>query len=614
MADAFLDSLDIQLELFQEYTKFSQANSKSIVNLGNDKLNINTTTAKGLEKAIGIISRFIISAQGKTNGLLYGKFQLEGNSGNPIQNVLDKGIINVFTEIADVDYCNIINWAINQVPGGKTFDPNEPPPRTASNFEKAKYAVQKAAFEVQSFIDKYYAEYGNLNNPNSRNGLSGLVSQLSSAISELVSPDTGINNPELLKAFPELTVVNNYFGNVSGFLNKYSDVRNIPVEDVQKVLGYIDKTRYYAIAIQGLNTPASYINFLDQILDGDVQKQIAKITKLIPLDKFATLIQTITKKANDINTIGQRAIGYVNTGRSIIKILVLLLKIFKIIAKFLNAIPIPEIFNSIGGQNLISDYAVYKINKFVEKTVKRLNQINAVLNLMVIFLTSLVGGIAQIIDRLSVIYLNLSQCTNVNKDVLADLEGTLTNLASTANSIRGFLEAYNNSRARAESRFGIYTIEIVNEELVDENISIRRRFGIARDLNGYIAVQSTPTFASLDTIIINEVKVLLVSRGLVNVDLQSLSSDEILTLLESLRFLGEEDIDISDIQLSNVDLDLLREQNDEIGLQTFVDNLSGGKALRKKVRSAMAKSASKLRSDLSNVDPNNKYSGGVNPI
>lgn len=611
MADVLTGNFDFEIGFFEEYIKFSKANSKSIVNLGNDKLNINTSTAKGLEKAIGVISRFIINAQGKTTGLLYGKFQLDSTSGNPVQRVIDKGIINAFTDIADVDYCNIINWAINQVPGGTVFDPTKEPPRTASRFEKAKYAIQKGAFEVQSYIDKYYAEYGNLNNPSSRAGLSGLLSQLSLAISELASPDTGINNPELLKAFPELTVVNNYFGNVSGFLNKYSDVRNIPVEDVQKILSYIDKTRYYAIAIQGLNTPASYVNFLDEILGGDVQKQIAKITKLIPLDQFARLIQTITKKAADVNTVGQKAIGYVNTGRSIIKILVLLLKIFKIITKFLNTIPIPEMFNFIGGQNLISDYAAYKINKFVEKTVNRLNQINAVLNLMIIFLTTLVGGIAQIIDRLTVIYLNLQQCTNVNKDLLADMENTLRSLSGTANSIRGFLEGYNNSKSQAEKKFGIYTIEIVNEEVVDEGITLRRRFGIARDLNGYVAVQSTPTFASLDLIIINEVKVLLVSKGLVNADLQSLSSDEILTLLESLRFLGNEDIDISDIQLSNADLNLLKEQNDEIGLQTFVDNLAGGKALRKKVRQAMQKSASKLKSDLSNVDPNNKYSTGI---
>lgn len=48
----------------------------SIINLGNDKLNINTTTAKGLEKVIGIIAKFIISAQSSINKIFYGKFKI----------------------------------------------------------------------------------------------------------------------------------------------------------------------------------------------------------------------------------------------------------------------------------------------------------------------------------------------------------------------------------------------------------------------------------------------------------------------------------------------------------------------------------------------------------
>ena len=51
----------------------------SIINLGNDKLNINTTTAKGLEKVIGIIAKFIISAQSSINKIFYGKFKLQND-------------------------------------------------------------------------------------------------------------------------------------------------------------------------------------------------------------------------------------------------------------------------------------------------------------------------------------------------------------------------------------------------------------------------------------------------------------------------------------------------------------------------------------------------------
>ena len=80
------------------------------VNLGNNKLNVNTTTAKGLEKAIGVIARFIIKAQGKTNGILYGQYKLKQDEGTAIQRALDKGVDNLLTNFAGVDFCNLFNY------------------------------------------------------------------------------------------------------------------------------------------------------------------------------------------------------------------------------------------------------------------------------------------------------------------------------------------------------------------------------------------------------------------------------------------------------------------------------------------------------------------------
>ncbi len=173
------------------------------------------------------------------------------------------------------------------------------------------------------------------------------------------------------------------------------------------------------------------------------------------------------------------------------------------------------------------------------------------------------------------------------------------------------MNQYNDQQTKSESQFGKYAIKIVTEQVVDEGINLKRRYGIARDTNGYIVVQSTPTFASLDLIIINEVKALLVSKGLVSSNLSSLSSEDQVTILEAARFLGEDEIGLDNIELSVSDIQTIEEQDSELGISMFINNLPGGRALRKRIRDKMINNASKLGSDLKSTDPGGKFSSGL---
>ena len=82
---------------------------ETLVNLGgNPKLNINTTTAKGLEKAIGVIARFVIRAQSKVNRVIYGSKRKNNPNASKNQNALSKGILFVLRELSKVDFCNFL--------------------------------------------------------------------------------------------------------------------------------------------------------------------------------------------------------------------------------------------------------------------------------------------------------------------------------------------------------------------------------------------------------------------------------------------------------------------------------------------------------------------------
>jgi hypothetical protein len=575
-----------------------------IVNLGSEKLNIDTTTAKGLEKAIGVISKFIISTQGKVAGLLYGKFALGENDANAIKRALDKGLVNVIGDIAKIDICNIINYAINQIPGGKQFDPNVQPP-TSDPVARKKWVLQNTAFKVQKFIDDYYKSYGNSNNPDTKVGLFRLIQNINQELSSTVlSTNSGINDPELLKAFPQLSSSSNFFQDALGFFNRYNDLRQIPNSEVQKIIKLIDNVRFYCILIQGLNSPRELLNFVDTASGGLIQQQIADLTKIIDPARLIPLLNAILTTANNVNSIAKTLLRYINTLSSLIRIAVLLIKVFNTIKAFFIVLPIPSLYGTKGTDIKLNEVYQDKIKELGErKLIKRLSQINVVLDLMSILVSSMLIGMQDIINKLNLIALSLEACNNIDPVLVQDIKNTADALQDSTNKLKDFDRKYNENKQTAERQFGGYQIEIVTEEVIDEGISLKRRFGIARDGSGYIAVQSTPTFASLDLIIINEVKLLLVSKGLVQPAVSGLSTEDTVIVQESLQYLGDTDISLTNIQLSDIDLAKFADQDDALGLNKFLNDLPGGKALRKKVRKSMQESITRLGSDLKETNP-----------
>jgi len=578
-------------------------------NLVNDKLNINTTSAKGLEKAIAAIATFVINAQSKTDGIIYGKYALNEDQGNLITRAFDKGIIYILERISTVDFCNLINYLINQIPGGKAFNPADPIP--SNPIARKKWQLQKLAFDIQKIIDGYFASYSDVNNPESRLGLYNLIQSIRNNFTGLI--DT-LNDPEIREAFPEVSIVSNFITDKLSYFDKYGNVSAIPVEEVQKIISVIEKTRAICATVQALNTPAALLANADFLLGGQIQEEIAKLNREIPVEKIIPVLKNLLKLAKNISSVAQKIVSYINSTRAFIRLFLILLKVFYILRKFLFGIPIPNVYTTSGVTTLLSNINEDVVGaKGIDKLVKRLQQINFVLNLIAIFATSLVSGMQIIIDRLNIILNNLDACSNVEDEIKKEVQDTISSLQSSITPLRNFLDQYNSRSERALRNIGEYNIEIISESLVDEGISISRRYGIARDINGYIVVQSTPTFASLDLIIINEVKFLLYSKGLIKSDIPSLSPNDLAIVLESTKYLEEDEVSLGDLNANLEMVGSIFQENKELGISSFVDNLQGGKALKKRVQKALAKQNQNLSSNLKNADPSNKYSNSINP-
>lgn len=570
------------------------------------------TTATGLEKAIFTAGDGIIKAQFAIDGLFYGKFEYSGD--NKFKNALDKGVINVLNDVSEIDLCQVLNYAINQVPGSKPFDPEVIP---KDPFAYAKYSVQKKAFDVQSKIDGFYSSYVESDSPETKaKGVYEIIKEIKDTFKEIDDPESqsALRDPRLLSAFPQMGPVNSFLEKAFGDFNTYTDYRQIPSKDLQKLITNVDKTRQYAILLQGMNTPANAIAFVDSVFpNANIQELIQKVQKIIDPARLMPLLKNILESLKKVQSVCNVFRTFVSSAQAIVKISILLIKVFKIIVSFLKKLPIPNTFTVLGITNTLSGFCE-NIIKRLEALQDRLSQVNILLSLCVGLFTELSVILYDIVAKLNRMLANLESCSNVDPTIIKDLQDTRDGLKSTADYFTKFVENHNSKKNTDIASFGDYTIKIVTEEVVDDAITLKRRYGVALAVNGTVVVQSTPTFASENLIIINEVKALLSSKGFVKSNLSTaLTISEEAVISESTSFLFDNDISFNDLESLDFDNSLdppnNEDENNGLGLNAFVNKLKGGKKLKQRMRKMMIKNAQALQKDLKAQDPQGKYTG-----
>ena len=570
---------------------------------------VNTTSATGLDKAITYLSKGLFKIEDQIDNIFWGEYSLsdeELKTASLKKKLKDKGIISILDVIVSVDLCNIMNYILQQLPAGKSFNPNDPPP--TDFLGKKKWVLQNTAYIIQTYIDSYYTSYGDANNADSKLGLQSLIKEITDAFGEVLDPnsDSGLNDPQLIREYPEISVFTNFMENSLGTFNKYTDLRTIPNTDLQKIIQYVDKIRAICISIQGLNSAASVAGLATSLLGGKVQEEFDKINKLIDPQRITPFLKSIIETGRSILQVTKLISGYINFGRLIIRICTLLVKAFKVILKFLVFLGIPNVFTTLGIGNKFGSFTSTTIErKGLDVFIDRLKQVSKFLGDMMTFVDKITIDIQAVIDRLNILLTNLQNCSNVDTQLIKDLENLRNELQDENEKLKSFKTTYENNRNKKKNTFANFTIEIIVEETTDIALKIKRRRGVALDANGNLAVESTPTYASDDTIIINEVKQLLVSKGFVKSSYNDLNSEEINVINEALNYLEDPNISIDNLDVDNFDqgLDSPENENEDngLGLNAFMNKLSGGKKLRNRMRKVMAQQKTQLNSDLASI-------------
>ena len=265
---------------------------------------------------------------------------------NAVGSFVQSGLFNALDALNSVDLCNVLSYLTDMVPTvGKKKRPQKP--WTAA--QTALYSLQDSAAQVQTQIDKYMA-YPNIfigsyvgTGPNAV-PIDQAVSQsgapkeggtqvtayntyfLMQAIKDsfdLSGQSTGsIFNAEdatLLSTVPGLGGNLNFIDDFIGVINKYSDYRNIPNDELQKIINQINQVRSVCVTIQNLdfkNALALAGNFLST----DIRAQIQKLSGFLNPTGIIKELKGINDSLQAFIKIAQRVQGVLKLGQFLIKL------------------------------------------------------------------------------------------------------------------------------------------------------------------------------------------------------------------------------------------------------------------------------------------------------
>ena len=244
-----------------------------------------------------------------------------------------------------------------------------------------------------------------------------------------------------------------------------------------------------------------------------------------------------------------------------------------------------------------------KIEDYSKAVIEDLKTLSSLLSSIISVCRTISLDVGTVIEKLTVILLNLEACNNVPEDLFKDLKNTISDLQANKTELDAFIQNYSDKKNKAAGAYYGYTIVIEKEQTLPENTHLVRRYGVALDANGIAVAQSTPTYASNDNIIIEEVQLILRSKGLIKVPQSSLTPQDLSVIQEALSYVQEDTVN-QDLNI-NIDQGLDSpdnlNENTGLGLNAFINNIKGGKKLRQRVRASMSAAKSQLEQNLAQV-------------
>jgi hypothetical protein len=404
---------------------------------------------------------------------------------------------------------------------------------------------------------------------------------------------------QTIQAVPGLVNNINFLRDSVNVLDRYTDYTQIPDETLQKVISKIGEIRAVCVTIQNLDLrdPKGLANLAGNYLGFDIRNQIQQLGKFIDVTKIIPTLKQVNSALRSFIGICNQVQKVLALGQFVIKFGILFYKVVKFIILFFSGLSIPLIFSTAGIQTKIQD-AKNTAKDESDGIMRVLRAVNALLSIVTVFIKYLLSNTVELLKRLETLLAVLQGCEAMkDSDVLFELQDTYEALIVTKERLETYIIKFEGKTDPNTAEFGAYQIRVVDEEVVERTITNRRRRGVAIDKFGQIAAQSDLTFATDQRIIIEEVKQKLVSLGLINPTLANLDTANLAIISDSLNYLDNNDVLDNDLNLTDTEIESADNLNENqgLGLQAFVNNLPGGKRLRKRMRAQLSAQNTKVK-------------------
>lgn len=273
--------------------------------------------------------------------------------------------------------------------------------------------------------------------------------------------------------------------------------------------------------------PINAINtfFADEVAD------VNKVLKdFIRPDKLADDVEKIIQTIVAIEKILQSIIALLQMINMIIKLCNILIRIYIILAKLLKKLPIPARWQTTGNIVKAADKANEMEHHKAKELLEFLGVLSAFIDSVLVSLSGVRDEIITMIVALEQLKQNLQSCPYTKDNYLNEGVDTIINRANLtiqkldkeAPQLKNIqsenttpLEGpeRNQEGLSANSKYDLmykgYGINIETEDVIDDDITIRRRYAMIFNGDNEVVEQTSPTYATKDSIIFNEAKFLI---------------------------------------------------------------------------------------------------------
>jgi hypothetical protein len=521
-------------------------------------------------------------------------------------NLVESGLFNALDILNEVDLCGIVTYLTDNINSKKKARPEKPWNATQTAF----YGLQDKAAFVQEAIDKFTA-FPNIfigsyigTGPNAvppqqaisqsnapAEGGSQVTAYnlyfLMQSIKDTFSFDNNTTSSlftaedkTLLSTVPGLGGNLNIIDDFIGTINKYSDYRQIPSAEVQRLVNKVTTVRSVCVAIQNLDFKAG-LAAVGNFLGVDIRAQIQKLNKYLDATKLIPTLKAINSSLQSFIRTARQVEGILKLGQFLIKLALIFNKVFVFVKAIFDNNPLPLITATSGIQTRLQN--ARELAKTEGNGIARLlKAINALLTVILNFIRYLLVNANELLSRLRILLANLEACQAVkNSDVIAQLKQTELDLIALRDDLAAFITQYDSKTNANNTMFGKYNINVVDEEVTDPSIRNKRRRGIALDINSSIVAQSDLTFATNTAVIVAEVQQKLVALNLVSSNMSQIDAANIATIAESVNYLDSNDVVSSGLTVdselvANIETLNAAGAAQAENITSFTDKLPGG--------------------------------------